>query len=144
MVGSNVVLRSTPYTRNSPVTVIPGIFAMPMPKTRRMTMDHTEVFWSPFWKSVVKDAAAQRLLSTVDSSPLISMKRNGNSVQLGNKCWISSTFTIPESFAIYPDPAAMYPRIPIDAGTTAKKNVPSLKAFPTLSSRIEKALCQKH
>ena len=54
------------------------------------------------FRSVVSDAIAHRLLSTVESSPEISMNMNGMITHAGNIALISSKFTIPVSAGINP------------------------------------------
>ena len=96
------------------------------------------------FRSVVSDAIAHRLLSTVESSPEISMNMNGIITHAGNIALINSKFTIPVSVGINPVPAAINPRIPIESGTTANITAPRPNERPILSFLIEKALCQKH
>ncbi len=94
--------------------------------------------------SVVNDDIAHKLLSTVESSPDISINKNIIIAQLGNKQLTNSIFTILLSTTLKPVPAAINPSIPIERGTKANKIPPSKKDFSILFSFIEKALCQKH
>ena len=96
------------------------------------------------FRSVVRDAIAHRLLSTVDNSPEISINMNGTITHAGNIALISSKLTVPASAGTNPMPAAMNPRIPMESGTTANISAPRAKERPILSLRIENALCQKH
>ena len=99
---------------------------------------------SVIFKSVVSEAIAHKLLSTVDSKPDMSININGTITHAGNIACISSKLTVPLSAGMNPVPAAINPSIPIDSGTTANITAPSKKDFPILSFLIEKALCQKH
>ena len=95
-------------------------------------------------QSVVSDAAAQRLLSTVESKPESTIIRSGANTHGGSRDVINSTFTMPTSAGIKPVPAAANPIVPIERGTTAKIKAPIKNDLPMRSLRIAKVRCQKH
>ena len=94
--------------------------------------------------SVAREDAAQRLLSTVDSRPDMTINRNGITAHLGNRALISSKLITPVSAAVYPIPAPIKPRTPIDRGTMPNSSAPTRNALPIRSFRTQKVLCQKH
>ena len=95
-------------------------------------------------QSVVSDAAAQRLLSTVESRPEIIINRNGTSTHVGSSEETNSKLTMPVSLATKPDPAARKPTVPMQIGTSANKSAPAKNDLPMRSRLIAKARCQKH
>ena len=99
---------------------------------------------SPVIQSVVRDAAAHRLLSTVESRPEMTMNRKGTSTQAGSSDMTNSKFTMPASAAWKPEPAARKPTVPMAMGTRANSRAAAKNERPMRSSRMEKARCQKH
>ena len=93
---------------------------------------------------MVRDAAAHRLLSTVESRPESTIIRSGANTHDGSRDVMNSTLTMPVSAAIKPVPAAAKPIVPIESGTTAKIRAPIRNDLPIRSSRIAKVRCQKH
>ena len=94
--------------------------------------------------SVAREDAAQRLLSTVDSRPDMTINRNGITAHSGNNAFINSKLITPVSTAVYPIPAPIRPRIPMDRGTMPNSNAPTMNALPIRFFLTQKALCQKH
>ena len=99
------------------------MFATKIPNTKSASIENRAVFNPPF-TSEASEETAQRLLSTVEISPLTTMNKNGTMNHAGKILRISSKFTKPASAATNPLPPATSPMIPIDNGTSPKSNAP--------------------
>ena len=127
------------------------MLAIKMLTPSRMSITRREaLILSPFpnlpviCQSVVMDAAAHRLLSTVESRPERHIIMNGARTQAGSTDMMNSMLTILESAATKPVPAAAKPTMLMARGTRPNSKAPKKNDLPSLSLRIAKILCQKH
>jgi hypothetical protein len=79
----------------------------------------------------------------VESNPETNMKTKGHVDHAGKRLVTISRFTTPGSEGQNRFPRAIYPRKPIERGTTAKDKAPNRNALPIFLFRIEKARYQK-